>query len=128
MLRLAEEGLSAEQLAIACDVAFQTIYNWQKDPEFQQRLKDAKRHADSVVVTSLYRRACGYSHPEDKIFQYEGQAVIVPTTKHYPPDTEAIKFWLTNRQPEEWSNKQRIELPEETTINVTIKQDSEQDA
>jgi transcriptional regulator with XRE-family HTH domain len=110
LLRLAEEGLSVEQLAIACDVAVQTVYNWQKDPEFQEQLKASRRLADHEVIASLYRRACGYSHPEDKIFQYEGEPVIVPTVKHYPPDTEAARFWLTNRLPEEWSNRQKTEL------------------
>ena len=39
----------------------------------------------------------GYEHPEDKIFLHEGKPVIVPTVKHYPPDTTACIFWMKTR-------------------------------
>jgi hypothetical protein len=110
LFKLAEEGLSVEQLALACDVAVKTVYNWQKDPEVQKHLQESKRVADHRVVVSLFRRACGYSHPDEKVFIHNGKPVIVHTVKYYPPDTEAAKFWLTNRLPEEWSNKQKTEL------------------
>jgi hypothetical protein len=34
---------------------------------------------------------------------------VVPYTERFPPDVEAAKFILTNREPELWSNKQTIE-------------------
>jgi len=40
--------------------------------------------------------------------------LIVPTVKHYPPDTTAAIFWLKNRQPAKWREKQEVE----TTIKV----------
>ncbi len=37
---------------------------------------------------------------------HEGKPVIVPTVKHYPPDTTACIFWLKNRQRDRWRDKQ----------------------
>jgi len=30
--------------------------------------------------------------------------------KYYPPDTKACIFWLTNRRPDLWSDKVRIDV------------------
>jgi hypothetical protein len=50
----------------------------------------------------LFERAKGYSHPEDKIFNNNGEPLIIPTVKHYPPETAACVVWLANRQPNKW--------------------------
>jgi hypothetical protein len=34
---------------------------------------------------------------------------VVAYTERFPPDVEAAKFILTNREPELWSNKQTVE-------------------
>jgi hypothetical protein len=60
----------------------------------------------------LYQKALGYSHPEDKIFICDGDPVIVPTIKHYPPDTMAASLWLRNRKSSKWKDKT------ETDVNV----------
>jgi len=77
--------------------------------EFCNALKAGKSSADDRVERSLYERANGYTHVEDKIFMHEGQPVIVPTKKHYPPDTTAGIFWLKNRRAEDWREKQEVE-------------------
>ena len=53
----------------------------------------------------MYQRACGYTHPEEQLFQFRGEVIRAKTTKHYPPDTEAAKFWLRNRHPGKWRDK-----------------------
>lgn len=108
--RLAEMGLSDSQMAAALDVSVVTLNAWKKKDDFLKALSAGKAIADERVENSLYHRACGYSHPEDKIFNHNGMALVVATTKHYPPDTEAAKFWLVNRQKERWANKQAVEL------------------
>lgn len=104
--KLALLGATDKQLADFFEVTETTINNWKKDhPSFFESLKKGKYEADSKVAQSLYKRACGYKHKEDKIFIYEGAPIIVPTMKHYPPDTVACIYWLNNRQPEQWRNK-----------------------
>lgn len=97
-------------LADFFDISESTLNNWKLvHPEFVEALKNGKSVADANVVERLYQRAMGYSHPEDKIFNNNGVALIVPTIKHYPPDTTAAIFWLKNRQPGEWRDRQEID-------------------
>lgn len=103
-------GSTDKDLANFFNVCEATINNWKKDyPQFLESIKKGKDEADSKVAASLYNRALGYSHPEDKIFNANGSEMIVPTTKHYPPDTAAAIFWLKNRQKESWRDKQETE-------------------
>lgn len=110
--KLCKLGATDDDLADFFEVSRQTIHNWQAaHQEFFDALKVGKAEADDRVERSLYQRAVGYSHPEDKIFMPAGKdaPVIVPTVKHYPPDTTAMIFWLKNRRPAAWRDVQAME-------------------
>ena len=98
-------------LAAFFDVDESTVNNWKQGyPEFFESIKNGKDIADAKVAASLFDRATGYSHPEDKIFLgKDNEPVIVPTTKHYPPDATSMIFWLKNRKPDVWRDKQELE-------------------
>lgn len=104
-------GATDPELADFFGVCRATINNWKKaHPRFLDALKGAKNDADTRVERSLFERAIGYEHPEDKIFMFKAQPVVVPTTKHYPPDTTAGMFWLQNRQPARWRNVKYMDV------------------
>ena len=64
------------------------------------------------MAHALYRRAIGYSHESVHIHVGKnGKVVKTLYTKHYPPDTRACIFWLTNRAPEHWGNKVEPQRP-----------------
>lgn len=101
--RACQLGAIDKDLAEMFDVSEQTINAWKKaHPEFLEALKINKAFADERVERALYERAIGYSHAEDKIFNNNGEEMVVETTKHYPPDTGACVVWLANRQPDRW--------------------------
>ncbi len=77
-------------------------------PDFCKSIKAGKEVADAEVSRALKHRAVGYSHPEDKIFMHNGEPVVVPTIKHYPPDTAAAFIWLKNRAG--WRDKSETAL------------------
>ena len=111
LIKLAKYGLTDKQMADVIGVTEQTINNWKlRNADFFESLKENKKIADAQVVKSLFERATGYSHEEDKIFNDNGKPLIVPTVKHYAPDTTAAIFWLKNRDPENWRDKQDLEL------------------
>ena len=115
-------GAIDTDLADFFEVARSTISLWKNDhPEFGKALSEAKREADAKVVRSLYQRATGYSHPEEKVFCYEGGIVTHNTIKQYAPDTAAGIFWLKNRQKDEWKDKQEIDHKGGITINMPSK-------
>ncbi|MCC6195166.1 MAG: helix-turn-helix domain-containing protein [Burkholderiales bacterium] len=114
---LCRRGLTDVELANFFGVAKSTLNLWKlRHPEFSDSLKRGKDYADALIVEALYRRACGYSHPAVKIvLDARSRTVLrVPYTKHYPPDTTACIFWLTNRQPGKWSNRVRHDVGDPT--------------
>lgn len=99
-------GATDKELADFFGVSEQTLNNWKSQhPEFLESLNLGKSDADARVAESLFKRALGYSHPEDDIRVANGEIVITPTIKHYPPDTAAAIFWLKNRQRGKWRDK-----------------------
>ncbi len=120
-------GSTDAQLADFFEVCEATINNWKHDyPEFLESIKKGKKVADSEVANSLYQRAKGYSHPEDKIFNNNGEPLIVSTTKHYPPDATSGIFWLKNRDKETWRDSQ--DRNHTGGINLTNYSDSQLEA
>ena len=106
---MANTGMIDKDMAEAFGISESTFHKWKKDhAEFKRALAKGKQGPDDKVEKALYERALGYSHPEDKIMQYEGIPVIVPTTKHYPPEVMACIYWLNNRRPDKWKQKQEI--------------------
>ena len=107
--KLCKLGAIDKDLADFFEVSEQTINNWKQEyKEFYLALKKGKLIADANVAESLYKRATGYEHKEDVIFNDKGTPLVVPTIKRYPPDTTAMIFWLKNRRPGEWRDKQEI--------------------
>ena len=105
-------GATNDDIARFFEVAPSTIDRWIVDrPDFQGALKAGKEEADAVIAQSLFHRAKGYSHQAVKIFMPAGatEPVYAPYTEHYPPDTTACIFWLKNRQPRSWRDRQEFE-------------------
>ena len=104
-------GATDAELADFFEVSESTINNWKiEHPRFLESIKKGKNLADATVAESLYKRANGYEHKEDKIFNDNGVALVVPTIKRYAPDTTAAIFWLKNRQPKMWRDRQEVSV------------------
>ena len=107
--KLALLGATDANLSDFFKISLATLDNWKKQhPKFLEALKRGKSIADGDVAQSLYRRATGYSHEAVKIFNDQGQPMVVPFTEHYPPDTTAAIFWLKNRRPDLWRDKTEV--------------------
>lgn len=132
--RLALLGLTEEQISVALNVRPRTIDEWKNEyEEFAQALLDGKVIADSRVAEGLYKRACGYSHPDvhilsnrvkkydefGKVTEEYTEALMVPIVKHYPPDTTAAKAWLGARQKALWGESTDVNINGEMNINHT---------
>ena len=104
-------GATDKDLAKYFDTSEVTVNKWKEEhPEFLKSIKMGKEEADAKVASRLFKKATGYEREEDKIFQFQGTPVVVPTEVHYQPDTTAAIFWLKNRQPSKWRDTQNIEL------------------
>ena len=106
--KLCRLGATDEELADFFGIDEATLNRWKvAHPEFCESLKRGKTIADAEVADKLYRRAIGYEHAAVKIFNDNGQALVVDYVQRYPPDTTAAIFWLKNRRPDQWRDRGR---------------------
>ena len=122
-------GSTDKDMADFFEVSESTINLWKnKHPEFSESIKRGKVSADATVASRLYKRAIGYEHDEDKIFNNQGEPLVVPTKKHVQPDTTAIIFWLKNRRPDLWRDKpEPIDDNEVAPVKVVIQVEDARD-
>ncbi|WP_268914097.1 helix-turn-helix domain-containing protein [Lentilactobacillus sp. SPB1-3] len=110
----ARDGLTDEQIAQNMGISSATLYVWEnKYPEILESLKKGKEVTDYAVESALLRRALGYKTVEvtKSISEETGELEIFKEVeKEVPPDTTAQIFWLKNRQPEKWRDKQDIDV------------------
>jgi hypothetical protein len=112
-------GATDAQIADMLGVDEATVNRWKvSEPEFCKSLKRGKEEADATVAQSLYQRAKGYVAPDIITATHQGQITdIKEVEKHYPPDTTAAIFWLKNRQPKQWRDKQELDISGALDIN-----------
>ncbi len=110
VMPLARRGWTDFELANFFDVSVRTFRRWVATyADFAAALEYGKDEADDRVERSLYARAVGYTFESEKLFCIEGDIVRAPTNEHVPPDVGAATFWLKNRRPQEWREKQVVE-------------------
>ncbi len=106
----ARDGLTDEQIAGNAGIAVSTLYEWKKTyAEISEALKKGKEVVDIQVENALLKRALGYSYSETKVEDSPDGRKITKTVKEVLPDTTAQIFWLKNRRPDLWRDKQDIE-------------------
>ncbi|MFL0197376.1 transposase [Clostridium sp. WILCCON 0269] len=124
----ARDGLTDEQIMTNLGISKPTFYDYvKKYPDFSNALKKGKEIVDFEVENSLLKRALGYSYEEvteERVIQKDEYGKIITDIHGFPiykmvitkkvkkevvPDTTAQIFWLKNRKPKEWRDKQDIE-------------------
>ena len=113
----AREGLRDCDIAKKLGVSLATLYNYEnKYVDFLESIKRGKGPVDFEVENSLLKRAKGYTYEETtKIMSLDskGKPQLRETKivrKEIAPDVGAQAFWLKNRKPEKWQEKQNIDV------------------
>jgi len=117
------DGHTDKEMYEALGINADTFYKYKKiKSEFSETLKQTKEIADNQVQDSLWKRANGYDVTEKKTtYDRDGNVVkSEETVKHIPPDPTSCIFWLKNRNPREWRDKQEIEHSGEVEQTVII--------
>lgn len=118
----ARDGLTDEQLASNMGISRTTLNEWKKRfPNISDTLKKGKEVVDIQVENALLKRALGYQYKEiteeekyNPITEEFNIRVTKIVTKEVAPDTTAQIFWLKNRRPDKWRDKQAEEADTET--------------
>jgi hypothetical protein len=109
------------QVCVKVGISERCFYTWQKErAEFAEGIKEAKEIYISKKLVecdqSLERLINGYEYEERKTVigkDRDGNPVPVEQTvtkKHVAPSLGAIIHFQTNRDPENWRNRQTTEL------------------
>lgn len=103
------------QIAKNMGIGITTFYEWKKKfPKFRDALKRGKKIADIEVENALFKSATGFEHEEVKeiveiLPNGEKKLKKEKTKKYIPPNPTSAIFWLKNRKPRQWRDKQVLE-------------------
>lgn len=118
----ARDGLTDEQIAHNMNISCSTFYKYKNEySEITESLKKGKEVVDYEVESSLLKKAFGYNakvlkHIKVKKADYNDEGykvnereeiVEVYDEVHIPADVTAQIFWLKNRKPDKWREKQQ---------------------
>lgn len=122
----ARDGLIDKQIAHNMGIGASTLREWKGTfPEVAEALRKGKEVVDREVENALFRSAIGYTQtirkpvkvrdveydPETgrKVREIE-RWVAVEEEIHVPPQVTAQIFWLKNRKPDQWREKNDLTL------------------
>ena len=120
---IATDSYTIAEICQQVGIAESTFHEWKsKKSEFSESLKKAENSFNELIVAeakkSLLKQIRGYTVQEKKTVtadtgkRDENEKPIVRvkehsvTDKHYPPVPAAVIFALTNRDPDNWKNRQ----------------------
>lgn len=113
----ARDGLTDAQIAKNLGIAYSTFCEYKKkDSEILEALKKGKEVIDYEVENALLKSAMGYEAEEviyerRKIARDEYELVPVKIIKkQIPPNPTSLIYWLKNRRPDKWREKQLVEV------------------
>lgn len=134
----ARDGLTLEQIAHNLGVALSSLCEYKNNySELSEALKRGKDDIDIEVENALLKRAMGYEYEEvtqeplynpitgEPILDENGNHKIAVTKiirKMVNPDTTAQIFWLKNRRPAAWRDKQELEHSGTMTNKIDMSQ------
>jgi len=129
----ARDGLVNSEIAKAMGISRTTLDKWKKMfPEIENAIKGQKEVVDRKVENSLFEKCQGkvvklrkpmkvkkikYDPKTGRKIEEKEVIEYTEQEEYIPADTNAIKFWLINRKPEEW--KQRVEVAAQTDKDNT---------
>ena len=125
-------------------ISERAYYEWQaKYADFADAIKRAQDKFDELLIVeakkSLVKMVQGYSVDETRTVtadtgkkDHNGKAIVrvkehVVTKKHYQPNPTLIIFTLTNRDPDNWKNRQENKLSGEVGIKSNLENLSNED-
>lgn len=103
---MARDGLNESQIIKHLDIT-QSKFNSlkRKSDDLKKELSYGKLLTDYAVEDALLKKALGGISKEVKETEKDSGSEMVTVTKEIPADTSALQFWLKNRCPEKWNEK-----------------------
>lgn len=121
--KLCALGATDMELADFFGVNVRTLYRWKNAvPKFCHSIKIGKDEPDNRVKRSLFQRAVGFEHDAVKVsFDKFGEPLYAPYREYVAPDPTSMIFWLKNRLPEEFRDKQELTGADGGPFQIVVK-------
>lgn len=122
--RLAAQGLTIVQIAHCIGWSEETIHaKKKKHSEFSESIGRGQSKGIQIVTNSLIKKAKGFNYKE--IHEEARLDTDGKVTKHkkvikkkVPPDTNAQIFYLKNRDPQNWRDRQDHNISGDVVIKI----------
>lgn len=115
----ARDGSIERDIAKKLGVSESTFSGYKKEhEELMRTLTVNKEVADARVESALYKRAIGYEYTETSKEVGPDGTKTKTTTKQVVPDVTAQIYWLNNRRPDRWRNKQDISIEGASKVEI----------
>jgi hypothetical protein len=115
--KIIAEGKTHQELSELLGISRSTLDEWRRvHIEFSVAIDLGREDQSDRVERSLLEKAAGYTRKQEKLITVTGpvgtgsQVERHTVEEHYPADTGAAKFWLTNRRKKEWSDKSEVAM------------------
>lgn len=108
-------GVIEADIAKNLGIAYSTFNEYKKRySELSEVLKENKEVIDIQVENALLKTALGFEYTEETV---TNAGEVVEVKKYSKPNTTSLIFWLKNRKPQSWRDRQEIE---QTNRNITV--------
>lgn len=119
------DGLTDEEICTNLGIKKSAFYNYKNlHPEFRELLRFDRELTDAEVENQALDNAKGYFYEEEQVamrkekyYDDDGNVIkeltfpeIVKVRKRKLPDQHAAQWWLKNRMPGKWKDKQEIDV------------------
>ncbi|WP_077622012.1 hypothetical protein [Sediminibacillus massiliensis] len=114
----ARDGHTDKDMMEMLGVSHDVFYKWKREKkEFNDALKKGKEVVDRQVENALLQSALGFRYQEQTV---TNKGDVVDVEKYEKPNTTAQIFWLKNRKPDVWRDKQDIKHEGDLGLNVVV--------
>lgn len=111
-----QNGVTEEATAKSIGLSYSAWRKYKREyQEFADLIEEAKAIGEEPLVSALYRTATGGAEKITTITDADGNETVKKEV--LPPNVDALKFILTNRDPERWKMRQDTK----TEVTVTKK-------
>jgi hypothetical protein len=119
---MVRQGWSVDQMAAALRVTPRTLKRWYDKHQLVQTAVSRNHPAilDANVEEAMYNLATGYTTEQveetlTRVPTAEGETELICTERKVKrqtaaPDRQAAQFWLKNRRPERWTDRQEHDV------------------
>jgi hypothetical protein len=108
---IAMQGSTDSEIALMMGLDPKIVKAWRKMyPDFDKAIEEGRTAADLQVLEALHKKAVGYEYKKEVVVRTKDDVFVQEVNHVVEPETNAIKFWLSNRDPKRWSEKRHMQI------------------